>query len=339
MKQKILVTGASGYIGSHTCLVLLQAGYEVVGLDNLCNSAAESARRVQQLSAKSMDFIVGDVRDAACLNALFNAHKIDAVIHFAGLKAVGQSVAQPLNYYDNNVVGTLKLVAAMQAANVKRLIFSSSATVYAATGSPRYVESSPLGPVSPYGFSKLHVEQILNDLALSDTAWKIMQLRYFNPVGAHESGAIGEDPSGIPNNLMPYISQVAVGKLAELAVYGNDYLTPDGTGMRDYIHVMDLAEGHLAALSAIGNLKAGTTAINLGSGHASSVLEVIAAFEAASCKRIAYKIAPRRAGDIAEYFADATLAATHLNWRTKRDLNQMCRDAWRWQQENPLGFR
>jgi UDP-glucose 4-epimerase len=336
--QKILVTGSAGYIGSHTCLVLLQAGYAVVGLDNLSNSAAHSLQRVQQLTGKSMDFVVGDVRDEACLKRLFAEHKIDAVIHFAGLKAVGESVRQPLRYYDNNVLGTLKLLAAMQLAKVKRLIFSSSATVYAAAGRPRFFESSPLGPASPYGWSKLHVEQMLLDLASSDAAWKIALLRYFNPVGAHESGMIGEDPNGVPNNLMPFITQVAVGKLKELAVYGGDYPTPDGTGIRDYIHVMDLAEGHLAALTAIETLQQGATAINLGSGQGSSVLEVIRAFETASGKTIAYKIAPRRAGDISDYFADAELAATLLNWRTKRSLADMCRDAWRWQRQNPDGF-
>ncbi len=336
--QKILVTGSAGYIGSHTCLVLLQAGYAVVGLDNLSNSVAHSLQRVQQLTGKSMDFVIGDVRDEICLTRLFAEHKIDAVIHFAGLKAVGESVRQPLSYYDNNVLGTLKLLAAMQIANVKRLIFSSSATVYAAAGRPRFFESSPLGPSSPYGWSKLHAEQMLLDLATSDAAWKIALLRYFNPVGAHESGWIGEDPNGVPNNLMPFITQVAVGKLTELAVYGGDYPTPDGTGIRDYIHVMDLAEGHLAALAAIETLQQGATAINLGSGQGSSVLEVVSAFEAASGKTIAYKIAPRRAGDISDYFADAELAATLLHWRTKRSLADMCSDAWRWQRQNPQGF-
>ena len=336
--QKILVTGSAGYIGSHTCLVLLQAGYAVVGLDNLVNSAPQSLQRVRQISGKSMDFIIGDVRDADCLARLFSEHNVDAVIHFAGLKAVGESVQQPIKYYDNNVVGTLKLLEAMQAANVKRLIFSSSATVYAASGRPRFFESSALGPSSPYGWSKLNVEQMLLDIAVSDPAWKIALLRYFNPVGAHESGLIGEDPNGLPNNLMPFITQVAVGKLKELAIYGGDYPTPDGTGIRDYIHVMDLAEGHLAALAAIETLQQGATAINLGSGQGSSVLEVIAAFEAATGQHIPYRIAPRRAGDISDYFADATLAAQLLNWRTKRSLTNMCGDAWRWQRQNPNGF-
>lgn len=336
--QKILVTGSAGYIGSHTCLVLLQADYAVVGLDNLVNSAPQSLQRVQQICGKSMDFVIGDVRDANCLSRLFSDHKIDAVIHFAGLKAVGESVQQPIKYYDNNVVGTLKLLEAMQAANVKRLIFSSSATVYAASGRPRFFESSTLGPSSPYGWSKLNVKQMLLDLAVSDTAWKIALLRYFNPVGAHESGLIGEDPNGVPNNLMPYITQVAVGKLKELAVYGGDYPTPDGTGIRDYIHVMDLAEGHLASLAAIETLQQGATAINLGSGQGSSVLEVITAFEAASGQPIAYRIAPRRDGDISDYFADAKLAMQLLNWRTKRSLADMCGDAWRWQRQNPGGF-
>lgn len=336
--QKILVTGSAGYIGSHTCLVLLQAGYQVVGLDNLTNSVAQSLQRVQQISAKTMDFVVGDVRDARCLERVFADHKIDAVIHFAGLKAVGESMQQPLRYYDNNVHGTLKLLEAMRVARVKRLIFSSSATVYAASGRPRFIESSPLLPSSPYGWSKLNVEQILLDLSASDSAWKITMLRYFNPVGAHESGLIGEDPNGVPNNLMPYITQVAVGKLKQLAIYGDDYATPDGTCIRDYIHVMDLAEGHLAALKAIESLQPGATAINLGSGRGNSVLEVVAAFEAATGQRIAYKIAPRRAGDISDYFADASLALELLNWRTNRSLLEVCQDAWRWQHQNPQGF-
>lgn len=334
----ILVTGAAGYIGSHTCLVLLQHGFDVVAFDNFCNSSMASLVRVQQLANRPMTVVEGDVRDGACLASLFSRQPIDAVIHFAGLKAVGESVREPLRYYDNNVIGTIRLIEAMSCAGVTRFIFSSSATVYAASGKPQFFESSAIGPSSPYGESKLMAEKILTDFCAVNPAWNVALLRYFNPVGAHESGQLGEDPTGIPNNLMPYISQVAVGKLATLSVFGDDYPTPDGTGIRDYIHVMDLAEGHLAALNALAELPPGATPINLGSGCGHSVLEVIAAFEAASGKSIPYRVVDRRPGDISDYFADATLAAQLLRWRTSRSLDDMCRDAWNWQQKNPNGF-
>jgi UDP-glucose 4-epimerase len=335
--KKILVTGGAGYIGSHTTLVLLQRGFDVVVLDNFCNSAVTALMRVESIAKKSITVLNGDVRDVNCLSEVFSQHDFAAVIHFAGLKAVGESVREPLRYYDNNVVGTLRLIDAMGAANVERLIFSSSATVYAASGKPRFTETSPLGPASPYGTSKLMAEQLLRDVCVSNAKLKVALLRYFNPVGAHESGLLGEDPNGIPNNLMPFISQVAVGKLKTLSIYGNDYPTPDGTGIRDYIHVMDLAEGHLAALDAIDNLPQ-VSAINLGSGNGHSVMDVIRAFESASGRKIDYKVVARRDGDIADYFADAALAKQCLGWQTKRTLNEMCADSWRWQQQNPDGY-
>jgi len=340
--KKILVTGGAGYIGSHTALLLLQQGFDVVVLDNFSNSAPASLTRVESIAKKSITVVNGDVRDANCLDEIFLQHDIAAVIHFAGLKAVGESVREPLRYYDNNVVGTLRLVEAMNAAgnkdSMKRLIFSSSATVYSVAGTPRFTESSPLGPASPYGTSKLMAEQILRDCCVSNQQLKVTLLRYFNPVGAHESGMLGENPNGIPNNLMPFISQVAIGKLKTLSIYGNDYPTPDGTGIRDYIHVMDLAEGHLAALNSIEHLPQ-VAAINLGSGQGHSVLDVIAAFENAADLKIPTQTMPRRAGDIAEYFADASLAKELLGWSTKRNLSQVCKDSWRWQQQNPQGYQ
>ncbi len=335
--KKILITGGAGYIGSHTALVLLQRGFEVVVLDNFCNSVSTALTRVEMIVQKKITVVNGDVRDADCLTRVFAQHDITAVIHFAGLKAVGESVREPLRYYDNNVVGTLRLVEAMHTAKVEQLIFSSSATVYAASGKPRFVETSALGPASPYGTSKLMAEQLLRDACASNATLKVALLRYFNPVGAYENGMLGEDPNGIPNNLMPFISQVAVGKLKKLYIYGNDYPTPDGTGIRDYIHVMDLAEGHLAALDALDNLPQ-ISAINLGSGRGNSVMEVIHAFEAASQRKIDYQVVARRDGDIADYFADATLAKQLLGWQTKRSLAQMCADSWRWQQQNPEGY-
>ena len=330
----ILVTGGAGYIGTHTCVELLNAGFEVVVLDNFCNSKPEAIKRVQKITGKPVSFVNGDVRDKDCLRAIFKQHTISAVIHFAGLKAVGESVADPVRYYDNNVMGSLALIEVMAEFNVKNLVFSSSATVYGFSDTKPIPETAPLSPFNPYGHSKRMVEQILEDLSASDTAWNIGLLRYFNPVGAHESGMIGEDPSGVPNNLMPYVSQVAVGKLKELSIFGNDYETIDGTGVRDYIHVVDLALGHVAALKHLNGLMT----INLGAGHGYSVLELVHTFEKATNKALPYKFVPRRAGDIASYFADATLAKQKLGWQTQRNLADICRDAWRWQSLNPQGY-
>lgn len=336
--KTILVTGGAGYIGSHTVLQLLEQGFQVVVLDNLCNASAESLERVKAITGKSATFIEGDIRDEALLNTLFAEHKIDAVIHFAGLKAVGESVEKPLSYYHNNVYGTLTLCSAMSKAGVKNMVFSSSATVY---GDPTVLplrEDLPTGkPTNPYGMSKLMVEHVLSDVYNSDNEWNIVLLRYFNPVGAHSSGKIGEDPNGIPNNLMPYISQVASGKLQQLSVFGDDYDTPDGTGVRDYIHVVDLANGHLKALDRIA-FNMGLDVYNLGTGQGYSVLEMIKAFEKASDKTIAYKIAPRRAGDVASCYADPTTAAKELNWHAELGLEAMCEDTWRWQSANPMGY-
>lgn len=335
--KKVLLTGGAGYIGSHTALALLQQGDDVVVFDNFCNSSASVIARIESLAAKKITLVTGDVRDGQCLRQLFAEHVIDAVIHFAGLKAVGESVLESLRYYDNNVVGIIRILEAMRHAKVNKFIFSSSATVYAATGEPCYTEASPLGPASPYGQSKLMSEQILRDHTASYPQLQSVSLRYFNPVGAHESGQLGENPNGIPNNLMPFICKVAAGKLGTLPIFGNDYLTPDGTGIRDYIHVLDLAEGHIAALAAIDKLTP-ASAINLGSGKGHSVMEVVSAFEIAANLKIPTQIAARRAGDIAEYFADAGLAKRLLGWHTKRNLSQMCEDAWRWQQQNPMGY-
>lgn len=342
MNKTIMVTGGAGYIGSHTTLVLLQAGFEVVVLDNLCNASAESLRRVAQLSGREPVFVEGDIRDQALLNKLLVQHSVQGVLHFAGLKAVGESVSQPLRYYDNNVGGTVTLCQAMAAAGVFTLVFSSSATVYGDPATVPITEDQPAGhTTNPYGRSKFMVEQVLVDLATSDPRWRVALLRYFNPVGAHESGQMGEDPHGIPNNLLPYITQVAVGRLPELAVFGNDYPTVDGTGVRDYIHVVDLAEGHLAALAALNatHTRSGTHVWNLGTGQGYSVLQMVEAFEAASGRPVPYRLAPRRPGDIANCYADPTKAATELGWTAKRDLNTMMRDAWRWQSQNPDGYR
>jgi UDP-glucose 4-epimerase len=331
----ILVTGAAGYIGSHTCVELLAAGHDIVALDNLCNSKREALHRVAHISGKTPRFYQADIRDREALTRLFREHDIDAVIHFAALKAVGESVAQPLTYYYNNVSGTLCLLDCMRAAGVRRLVFSSSATVY---GDPHTVpirENFPLGPSNPYGHSKLMMEQVLRDVAASEPGWQVTMLRYFNPVGAHESGLIGEDPNGIPNNLMPYISQVAVGKLEALNIFGNDYPTPDGTGVRDYIHVVDLAVAHARAVEASHD---GVLTLNLGTGHGYSVLEMVAAFNRASGREIAYRFAPRRPGDIACCYADPAQAEVILGWHASRDLEAMCRDSWRWQQQNPAGY-
>lgn len=337
--MKVLVTGGAGYIGSHTTLVLLQAGFDVVVLDNLCNSTAESLVRVEQLAGRALVFVDGDVRDRALLDNLLAQHQVKAVLHFAGLKAVGESVDQPMQYYANNLGGSITLCQAMAAAGVFTLVFSSSATVYGDPVAVPISEDKQVGNTSnPYGRSKFMVELVLGDLATSDPRWRVALLRYFNPVGAHESGQIGENPRGIPNNLLPYITQVAVGKLPELQVFGNDYPTDDGTGVRDYIHVVDLAEGHLAALNALHS-RTGIHTWNLGTGRGYSVLQLIHAFEAVSGRSIPYKIAKRRAGDIATCYANPAKAATELGWTAKRDLLTMMSDSWRWQMTNPDGYR
>lgn len=337
--SSILVTGGAGYIGSHTTLALLKAGHNVVVLDNLCNSSAESLKRVALLTGRAAVCVEGDIRDRAVLDHLFAEHSVDAVLHFAGLKSVGESVAQPLRYYDNNVCGSQALLQACADAKVFKLVFSSSATVYGEPAQMPISEACPVGqPTNPYGRSKLMVEGMMRDLVASDPRWCIAILRYFNPVGAHESGLIGEDPNGIPNNLLPYIAQVAVGKLPELAVFGNDYPTPDGTGVRDYIHVVDLAEGHLRALEALQN-RSGAHVWNLGTGQGYSVLEMVRAFEAASGKSVPYRVAPRRLGDIATCYADPAKAELDLGWKVRRGLPEMMRDAWNWQQKNPNGYR
>jgi UDP-glucose 4-epimerase len=329
--MNILLTGGAGYIGSHTAVSLTEAGHHVVIFDNFCNSSVQVIDRLEQILKRRLSCIEGDVRNTALLIKTLQDFKIDAVIHFAGLKAVGESVEKPIEYYANNVQGTINLLEAMKVANVNILVFSSSATVY---GDPQYLpidEEHPLGATNAYGRSKLHIEEMLKDVAASDPSWKIICLRYFNPVGAHESGLIGEDPSGIPNNLVPYISQVAIGKLAKLNVYGDDYPTPDGTGIRDYIHVMDLAEGHLAALDFIVS-HAGWVAINLGTGQGVSVLEMVNEYERASGKSIPYSIEKRRSGDIASCFSKADKAKDLLQWQAKRNIKDMCSSGWLWQQ-------
>ena len=333
----ILITGGAGYIGSHTCLQVLAAGHDVVVVDNLSNSQAESMRRVEQLSGKSIQFYNVDIRDKAELLNVFNRHKITAVIHFAGLKAVGESTAKPVLYYDNNVVGTIKLLEVMQEVGVKNLVFSSSATVYGDPASAPIQENFPLSATNPYGRTKLMIEDMLRDIYAADNSWRIALLRYFNPIGAHESGRIGEDPNGIPNNLLPYVAQVAVGRLAKLRVFGDDYATQDGTGVRDYIHVMDLADGHVKALDYLTG-HAEMITINLGTGVGYSVLDVVNAFASVSGKPIAYEMAPRRQGDVAINFADASLARKLLGWQATRDLRQMCADTWNWQLNNPNGY-
>jgi UDP-glucose 4-epimerase len=338
MRQKILVTGGAGYIGSHTTLALLQADYDVVVVDNLSNSSKASLERVGDIAGRKPVFIEGDLRDAALLNQLFKDHPIESVLHFAGLKAVEESVREPLRYFDNNLVSTMTLCQAMANANIFNVVFSSSATVYGTPSIVPIAENQPAGQTTnPYGRSKFMIEQMLTDLAHSDSRWKIAILRYFNPVGAHASGRMGEDPKGIPNNLIPYICRVAVGTLTELKVFGNDYPTIDGTGVRDYIHVLDLADGHLSALDAIRK-SSGVHVWNLGTGHGHSVLEVLNAFEEILGRPIPYKIAPRRNGDIATCFADVSKAERELGWKAKYALNEMLRDAWRWQSTNPLGY-
>ena len=340
MSQKILVTGGAGYIGTHTCIALHAAGYEMVVYDNLSNSSLEAMQRVSALIGQPIEFIEGDIRDAERLRQVFAAHQFFGVIHFAGLKAVGESVAKPLWYYDNNVSGTITLLQMMQEYAVKNFIFSSSATVYGDPESLPITEESKRSCTNPYGQSKLTVEYILEDLSRADRALNLITLRYFNPVGAHPSGQIGEDPNDIPNNLMPYISQVAVGKLEKLSIFGNDYATADGTGVRDFIHVTDLAQGHVAALEYLKQQThpIGFLPINLGSGKGTSVLELVSAFTQVTGQPIAYQFAPRRAGDIASCYASADKAKELLNWEAKLSINAMCEDTWRWQRNNPTGY-
>ncbi|MEW6513463.1 MAG: UDP-glucose 4-epimerase GalE [Pseudomonadota bacterium] len=331
----ILITGGLGYIGSHTCVELLAAGYPVRIVDNLSNSKLAVLDRIAEIAGRRPEFIQADIRDRAAMRQALEG--CSAVIHFAGLKAVGESVEKPLLYYSNNVEGSIALFDAMAETGVKTVVFSSSATVYGDPASVPIREDAPLSATNPYGRSKLMIEDMLRDIAKTDPGWKIALLRYFNPVGAHASGRIGEDPNGIPNNLMPYVAQVAVGKLACLSVFGNDYPTPDGTGVRDYIHVVDLAKGHLAALAALER-QGGLLTVNLGTGQGYSVLEMVKAFEVASGRKVAYRIAPRRSGDIATCYADPALAASLFGWKAELGLEAMCADAWRWQSENPDGF-
>ena len=335
--MKVLVTGGAGYIGSHTCLELLKEDFKVVVVDNLSNSKEESLNRVMQLTGKTLEFHRVDLLDKKSLNTVFKSSSFDAVIHFAGLKAVGESVADPLRYYHNNVIGTISLCEVMIEHNIKNLVFSSSATVYGDPHKVPIMEDFPLSPSNPYGRSKLMIEEILRDLHRTDYTWSIALLRYFNPVGAHPSGSIGEDPNGVPNNLFPYISQVAVGKLPFLSVFGNDYPTPDGTGIRDYIHVVDLATGHIKALDKLMS-NPGVVTYNLGAGRGYSVLEMVNAFEKVSGKKIPYRITERRAGDIALCYADPSLAKKELGWYAERGIDEMCDDSWRWQSNNPDGY-
>lgn len=337
MSDKVLVTGGAGYIGSHTAVQLLNSGIDVVIYDNLSNSSQIVIDRIQQLTGRCLDFIQGDIQDREALKKVFAAHSINSVIHFAGLKAVGESEAQPLKYYNHNVSGSLTLLEEMAVAGVTSIVFSSSATVYGDPGCVQYRENMPLAPVNVYGKTKLIVEGMLRDLKKTQPGWRVAILRYFNPVGAHVSGLIGENPKGIPNNLMPFIAQVAVGKRQKLSIFGNDYPTPDGTGLRDYIHVEDLAAGHIAALKALNKAPSLIT-VNLGTGRPYSVLELLKAFERASGRDIPYEIAPRRAGDLAAYYADPSLAKKLLDWEAKLDIDRMCEDSWRWQYKNPGGY-
>jgi UDP-glucose 4-epimerase len=335
--MRILVTGGAGYIGSHTCVELLEAGHEVLVVDNLCNSKEESLRRVAEIAGRKPGFVKADLRDRVALRAIFGSQDFDAVVHFGGLKAVGESTQIPLAYYENNVGGTLTLCQVMAEAGVKSIVFSSSATVYGDPASVPIREHFPTSATNPYGRSKLYIEEILRDVHLSDGAWNVALLRYFNPVGAHDSGRIGEDPNGIPNNLMPFISQVAVGKLPRLRVFGADYPTPDGTGVRDYIHVVDLAQGHLKALERLTS-SPGVATYNLGTGRGYSVLEMVSAFEQASGRPVPHEIVDRRPGDIAMCYADPSLAREELGWSAERGIDDMVRDTWRWQSQNPNGY-
>jgi UDP-glucose 4-epimerase len=337
MKKTILVTGGAGYIGSHTCVLLLEAGYKVVVADNLCNSKTKALDRVEMLTGKNIQFHLADLRDTAAIKNLFDDEKIDAVIHFAGLKAVGESTAIPLEYYQNNVGGTANLLEAMIHHGVKDIVFSSSCTVYGAAQELPLREHSPLQAVNPYGQTKLTIEYMLSDLAASDPGWNTSILRYFNPVGAHPSGEIGEDPLGIPDNLMPFMTQVAVGKLKRLSVFGDDYPTPDGSCVRDYIHVMDLAAAHLSALKKL-EVNPGVTVHNIGTGRGYSVLEMIAGFELATGQKLPYRIVGRRNGDAPAVYADCSLAEKELGWKAELGLEEFCRDAWNWQQKNPGGY-
>lgn len=335
--MRILVTGGTGYIGSHACVELLQAGYEVIVVDNLCNSKEESLERVKKITGKIPEFHKVDLLDKKALSAIFKNSSIDAVMHFSGLKAVGESVTIPLHYYHNNVTGTLILCEVMETHNVKNLVFSSSATVYGEPHKVPITEDFPLSATNPYGRTKLMIEDILRDIYVADGAWNMALLRYFNPVGAHPSGLIGEDPNGIPNNLLPYISQVAVGKLSELSIFGNDYPTNDGTGVRDYIHVIDLVIGHINALMKLTS-NHGVVTYNLGTGRGYSVLEMVEAFEKASGKKIPYKLVERRPGDVASCYADPSKAKSNLGWTADRGINEMCADTWCWQSNNPNGY-
>ncbi|HLL19079.1 MAG TPA: UDP-glucose 4-epimerase GalE [Rubrivivax sp.] len=337
MSATILLTGATGYIGSHTWLALLKAGFDVVGVDNLCNSSPVVLDRLQELAGKPPVFERADVTDAAAMKAVFQRHPIQATVHFAALKAVGESTSKPLEYYANNLGGLLTVCRAMLDAGVKRFVFSSSATVYGQPEQLPLTESAALSATNPYGQTKLMGEQILADLAIAQSDWQTACLRYFNPVGAHPSGRIGEDPSGLPNNLMPYVAQVAAGRLPVLSVFGNDYPTPDGTGVRDYIHVDDLADGHVAALRRLFD-QPGSFTVNLGTGRGYSVLEVIREYARASGREVPYQIKPRRPGDVAACYADPALARSLLGWTAQHDLAQMCRDSWHWQSANPRGF-
>lgn len=334
----ILITGGAGYIGSHTCVELLNAGHEIVVVDNLCNSSMESLRRVTELTRKEFKFYQVDLLDRQGLEEVFEQNKIEAVIHFAGLKAVGESVEIPLFYYQNNMTGTLILCEVMRKYNIHRIVFSSSATVYGLPDQVPIQEDSLLRATNPYGRTKQMIEEIMQDLYVSDPSWSIALLRYFNPIGAHSSGRLGEDPNGVPNNLVPYITQVAVGKLKELQVFGNDYETLDGTGVRDYIHVVDLARGHLKALEKV-MATAGVEAYNLGTGRGYSVLEMVAAFEGVTGKRIPYRVVNRRPGDIGICYADATKAQRELGWVAEKGMEEMCSDAWHWQSNNPNGYQ
>lgn len=340
LRSSVMVTGGAGYIGSHTCLELLNAGFNVTVIDNLSNSSITSLNRAKKISGKKIDFIEGDIRDSTLLKEIFKDKNFQSVIHFAGLKSVSESSLFPIKYYENNVAGTVTLVKEMAAAGIKKFIFSSSATVYGKTNSLPIRESTSTITTNPYGQSKLFIEKILADIVSSDPDWKIVNLRYFNPVGAHSSGLIGEDPKGIPNNLMPYISQVAVGKRDILKIFGKDYPTVDGTGVRDYIHVTDLAKGHVAALNFLSsNENVGFCPFNLGRGEGVSVLELVKAFEQASGCKIPYEFVDRRPGDVAECYADPTLANTKLGWKAELGIKEMCEDAWRWQKNNPNGYR